>query len=80
NVTLDAMFLDYDAAIDYATLFKLVTAENIPSFDAPAGVAIAKAKPEFKAALDKANKAAMQDGTCTQLYQKWFPGATMPQQ
>ncbi len=80
NGTLDAMFLDYEAAKDYATRFKLVTAANIPSFDAPAGVAIAKGKPEFKAALDKAIKAAMQDGTWKQLYQKWFPGSPMPQQ
>ncbi|MRD45554.1 transporter substrate-binding domain-containing protein, partial [Bacillus thuringiensis] len=56
------------------------TAANIPSFDTPAGVAIAKGKPEFKAALDKAIKAAMQDGTWKQLYQKWFPGSPMPQQ
>ncbi len=64
----------YEAAKDYATRFKLVTAANIPSFDAPAGVAIAKGKPEFKAALDKAIKAAMQDGTWKQLYQKVVPG------
>ena len=32
--TLDAMFLDYEAAKDYATRFRLVTAANIPSFDA----------------------------------------------
>ena len=69
-----------DRAKDYATRFRLVTAANIPSFDAPAGVAIAKGKPEFKAALDKAIKAAMQDGTWKQLYQKWFPGSPMPQQ
>jgi hypothetical protein len=28
------MFLDYEAAKDYATRFRLVTAANIPSFDA----------------------------------------------
>ena len=80
NGTIDAMFLDYEAAKDYATRFKLVTAANIPSFDAPAGVAIAKNKPAFKAALDKAIKAAMQDGTWKQLYEKWFPGSPMPEQ
>lgn len=32
--TLDTMFLDYEAAKDYATRFRLVTAANIPSFDA----------------------------------------------
>jgi len=80
NGTLDAMFLDYEAAKDYATRFKLVTAADIPSFDAPAGVAIAKDKPAFKAALDKAIKEAMQDGTWKQLYEKWFPGSPMPAQ
>ena len=80
NGTLDAVFLDYEAAKSYADRFKLVSAADIPSFDAPAGVAIAKGKPEFKAALDKAIKAAMQDGTWKQLYQKWFPGSPMPKQ
>lgn len=80
NGTLDAVFLDYEAAKSYAKRFKLVSAADIPSFDAPAGVAIAKNKPEFKAALDKANKAAMQDGTWKQLYEKWFPGSPMPKQ
>ncbi|WP_244576029.1 hypothetical protein [Escherichia coli] len=32
---LDAMFLDYEAAKDYATRSRLVTAANIPSFGAP---------------------------------------------
>ncbi|WP_130833871.1 ABC transporter substrate-binding protein [[Erwinia] mediterraneensis] len=80
NGTLDAVFLDYEAAKSYAERFKLVSAADIPSFDAPAGVAIAKNKPEFKAALDKAIKAAMQDGTWKQLYEKWFPGSPMPKQ
>ncbi|EEI6563309.1 hypothetical protein DQ103_005859, partial [Escherichia coli] len=30
-----AMFLDYEAAKDYATRSRLVTAANIPSFGAP---------------------------------------------
>lgn len=80
NGTIDAMFLDYEAAKDYVTRFKLVTAADIPSFDAPAGVAIAKGKPAFKAALDNAIKEAMQDGTWKQLYEKWFPGSPMPKQ
>ncbi|MBP2200478.1 ABC transporter substrate-binding protein [Pantoea cypripedii] len=80
NGTLDAVFLDYEAAKSYAERFKLVSAADIPSFNAPAGVAIAKDKPAFKAALDKAIKAAMQDGTWKQLYQKWFPGSPMPKQ
>ncbi|MDO6407472.1 ABC transporter substrate-binding protein [Pantoea phytobeneficialis] len=80
NGTLDAVFLDYEAAKSYAERFKLVSAADIPSFNAPAGVAIAKDKSAFKAALDKAIKAAMQDGTWKQLYQKWFPGSPMPKQ
>lgn len=80
NGTLDATFLDYEAAKDYAARFNLVMAANIPSFDAPAGVAIAKNKPAFKAALDKAIKDAMQDGTWEKLYEKWFPGSPMPAQ
>ncbi|QCR37271.1 ABC transporter substrate-binding protein [Nissabacter sp. SGAir0207] len=80
NGTLDAMFLDNEAAKSYAERFKLATAADIPSFDAPAGVAIAKGKPEFKAALDKAIKASMQDGTWKQLYEKWFPGSPLPKQ
>ena len=80
NGTLDAVFLDYEAAKSYAARFKLISAADIPSFDAPAGIAIAKNKPAFKAALDSAIKAAMQDGTWKQLYQKWFPGSPMPEQ
>lgn len=80
NGTVDADFLDYEAAKDYATRFNLVHAADIPSFDAPAGFAIAKGKPEFKAALDKAIQASMQDGTWKKLYQKWFPGSPMPKQ
>jgi len=80
NGTLDAIFLDYEAAKSYTDRFKLVNAANIPSFDAPAGVAIAKNNPVFKAALDKAIKEAMQDGTWKQLYEKWFPGSPMPKQ
>jgi polar amino acid transport system substrate-binding protein len=80
NGTVDADFLDYEAAKDYAARFNLVHAADIPSFDAPAGVAIAKGKPAFKAALDKAIQASMQDGTWKKLYQKWFPGSPMPKQ
>ncbi|MGC1026952.1 ABC transporter substrate-binding protein [Pantoea agglomerans] len=80
NGTLDAIFLDYEAAKSYAHRFKLASAADIPSFDAPAGIAIAKGKPAFKAALDSAIKAAMQDGTWQRLYQKWFPGSPMPKQ
>lgn len=80
NGTLDAIFLDYEAAKSYSQRFGLINAANIPSFEAPAGIAIAKNNPQFKAALNKAIKEAMQDGTWKQLYQKWFPGSPMPKQ
>lgn len=78
--TIDAHFLDYEAAKDYVSKFGLVDAADIPSFDAPAGFAIAKNKPALKDALNKALKAAMADGTWKRLYQKWFPGSPMPKQ
>lgn len=78
--TIDAHFLDYEAAKEYADQFGLVNAIDIPSFDAPAGFAIAKGKPEFKKALDDALHEAMEDGTWKELYQKWFPGSPMPDQ
>lgn len=78
--SVDAHFLDYEAAKEYAAQFGLENAIDIPSFDAPAGFAIAKDKPEFKAALDEALHEAMEDGTWKELYQKWFPGSPMPDQ
>jgi polar amino acid transport system substrate-binding protein len=78
--SIDAHFLDYEAAKEYAAQYGLVNAIDIPSFDAPAGFAIAKDKPEFKKALDKALAEAMEDGTWKKLYQKWFPGSPMPEQ
>ena len=80
NTTVDAVFLDYEAAKSYADRYKLVSAADIPSFDAPAGVAIAKNRAVFKTALDKAIRASMADGTWQRLYQKWFPGSPMPKQ
>jgi len=78
--SIDAHFLDYEAAKEYAEQYGLVNAIDIPSFDAPAGFAIAKDKPEFKKALDEALAAAMEDGTWKTLYEKWFPGSPMPEQ
>lgn len=78
--SVDAHFLDYEAAKDYAKKFDLVSAADIPSFDAPAGFALAKDKTALKEALDKAVKDAMEDGTWKRLYQKWFPGSPMPKQ
>ncbi|WP_313480354.1 ABC transporter substrate-binding protein [Microbacterium sp.] len=78
--SIDAHFLDYEAAKEYAAQFGLVNAIDIPSFDAPAGFAIAKGKDEFKDALNDALHDAMEDGTWKELYGKWFPGSPMPDQ
>jgi polar amino acid transport system substrate-binding protein len=78
--SIDAHFLDYEAAKEYAEQFGLVNAIDIPSFDAPAGFAIAKGKPEFQEALNEALHEAMEDGTWKELYEKWFPGSPMPDQ
>lgn len=78
--SLDAHFLDYEAAKEYAEQFDLVNSIDIPSFDAPAGFAIAKGNTEFQAALNEALAAAMEDGTWKTLYEKWFPGSPMPEQ
>ena len=76
----DAHFLDYEAAKSYEQQFGLVSAADIPSFDAPAGFALAKDKTALKDALNKGLAAAMEDGTWEKLYQKWFPGSPMPMQ
>ncbi|HWS51010.1 MAG TPA: ABC transporter substrate-binding protein [Microbacterium sp.] len=78
--SVDAHFLDYEAAKEYAAQYELENAIDIPSFDAPAGFAIAKGKDEFKKALDEALHEAMEDGTWKELYEKWFPGSPMPDQ
>jgi len=77
---VDAHFLDYEAAKEYAEQYGLENAIDIPSFDAPAGFAIAKGNDEFKEALNEALHDAMEDGTWKELYQKWFPGSPMPDQ
>ncbi|MDQ0820351.1 polar amino acid transport system substrate-binding protein [Arthrobacter sp. V4I6] len=76
----DAHFLDYETAKDYQQQHGLVSAADIPSFDAPAGFAIAKGKTAFKEALNKGLAEAMEDGTWKKLYEKWFPGSPMPEQ
>ncbi|MGC5170351.1 ABC transporter substrate-binding protein [Microbacterium sp. DT81.1] len=78
--SIDAHFLDYEAAKEYADQYGLENAIDIPSFDAPAGFAIAKGKDAFKDALNEALHEAMEDGTWKELYQKWFPGSPMPDQ
>ncbi|MEV6831130.1 ABC transporter substrate-binding protein [Amycolatopsis sp. NPDC051102] len=78
--SVDAHFLDYEAAKSYIAQFGLASAADIPSFDAPAGFAIKKGHTALKDALDKALVAAMEDGTWKKLYEKWFPGSPMPKQ
>ena len=79
NGTIDAHFLDYEAAKQYAERYKtLHITINVPSFDAPAGFVIKKGNDAFKEALNKALHAAMHDGTWQRLYGKWFPGSPMP--
>ncbi len=81
NGSIDAHFLDYEAAKDYGARYKgLNLAINIPSFDAPAGFVVKKGNEGFRMALDKALHEAMQDGTWKTLYVKWFPGSPMPDQ
>jgi len=80
NGSVDAHFLDYEAAKSYEKQHSLVSAADIPSFDAPAGFAMAKGKTALKEALNKGLAEAMEDGTWKKLYQKWFPGSPMPEQ
>jgi len=81
NGTIDAHFLDYEAAKQYGERYPaLKIAVNIPSFDAPAGFVIRKGNDAFRTALNKALHEAMQDGTWKTLYEKWFPGSPMPDQ
>jgi polar amino acid transport system substrate-binding protein len=81
NGTLDAHFLDYEAAKQYGERYPtLKVAVNIPSFDAPAGFVIRKGNDGLKTALNGALHDAMKDGTWKTLYEKWFPGSPMPDQ
>ncbi len=81
NGTVEAHFLDYEAAKDYGQRYpELKIAVNIPSFDAPAGFVIRKGNDKLRNALNTALHAAMQDGTWKTLHEKWFPGSPMPDQ
>jgi polar amino acid transport system substrate-binding protein len=79
NGTIDAHFLDYEAAKDYTGRYDtLKVTVNIPSFDAPAGFVIRQGNDSLREALNEGLHSAMQDGTWKTLYQKWFPGSPMP--
>lgn len=80
NGSVAAHFLDYESAKTYAEQYGLVNSIDIPSFDAPAGFAIAKGNEDFVEAVNEALAAAMEDGTWQQLHEKWFPGSPMPEQ
>ncbi len=73
-------FLDFEAAKDYTDRFGLINAFDVPSFDAPAGFAIAHGNDKLRKALNKGIAEAIADGTWKRLYQKWFPDSPMPQQ
>ncbi|MEY8828237.1 ABC transporter substrate-binding protein [Sedimentitalea sp. XS_ASV28] len=80
NGTIDAHFLDYEAAKTYGERYDLALKINIPSFDAPAGFAVQPGNDALRDALNEAMQAAMNDGTWRELYQQWFPGSPMPEQ
>lgn len=80
NGTVDAHFLDYEAAKTYGERYDLDLKLNIPSFDAPAGFAVKPGNDALRTALNEALHAAMEDGTWRDLYEKWFPGSPMPAQ
>ncbi|WP_122263843.1 ABC transporter substrate-binding protein [Ornithinimicrobium cerasi] len=78
--SIDAHFADYEAAKQYATQYDIELAINIPSFDAPAGFAVAPDNDAFREALNVCIEEKMEDGTWRDLYEEWFPGSPMPDQ
>ena len=82
NGSIDAHFLDYEAAKEYAAQYGLEIAIDIPSFDAPGRLRDrARATTAVPgSARTRRSHAAMEDGTWKELYQKWFPGSPMPEQ
>jgi len=81
NDTIDAHFLDYEAAKQYGERYDdLVIGINVPSFDAPAGFVVRKGNDALREALNEALRAAMDDGTWQTLHEKWFPGTPMPEE
>ncbi|NIH65874.1 ABC transporter substrate-binding protein [Modestobacter marinus] len=78
--SIDAHFLDYESAKAYIEQYDLTDVKDIPSFDAPAGFAVAKGNDALREALDEGLAAAMEDGTWKELYQEWFPGSPLTPQ
>jgi polar amino acid transport system substrate-binding protein len=81
NGTIDGHFTDYESAKQYVERYKnLKITMNVPSFDAPAGFVVKKGNDNFREALNKALREAMDDGTWKRLHEKWFAGTPMPDQ
>lgn len=82
NGSIDAFFLDYESAKLYLDNEgqTFTSIEDIPSFDAPAGFAVAKDRPELRDALSCGLHQAMKDGTWQRLYEEYFPDSPMPEQ
>lgn len=79
NGVIDAYFLDFESAKLYLKQHAdLVSVADIPSFDAPAGFAVAPGNDALREALNEALAEAMADGTWKELHQKWFPDSPMP--
>ena len=78
--SIDAHFLDYEAAKAYQDQYGLENADRHPVLRCAGRLRVAKGNTAFKEALNKALAEAMEDGTWKELYQKWFPGSPMPEQ
>lgn len=79
--SIDAHFLDYESATLYFDQHDdLMSAAEIPSFDAPAGFAVAPGNDDLREALNGALAEAMEDGTWRDLHEEFFPGSPMPDQ
>lgn len=77
--TIAAHFTDFESAKTYTEQYDdLENAINIPSFDAPAGFAVAKGNEVFVEAINDALAEVMADGTWMELHEKWFEGTPMP--
>lgn len=79
NGTIEAHFLDFESAKLYFDQYDdLVSVADIPSFDAPAGFAVAPGNDALREALNEGLSAAMEDGTWMELHEQFFPGSPMP--
>jgi polar amino acid transport system substrate-binding protein len=83
NNRVDAFFNDFDPNLGiikkYADLH-LVQPITIPATDFPAGWAVHKGNTKLLAALNRALKQVVADGTWLRLYKKYFPQDPVPSQ